>query len=191
MSTTDKRSYAEMEPVARQLLAELRPCCERIDVAGSFRRQKPLVGDLEIIAIPMQQLNLFGDPGDVTEVDVWLANAITSGKVHVLANGPKQKKFVWVQHQVQVDMYLQPDPRTWGVNMVLRTGPDRFCRWLVTSRDKGGARPPSLSMREALVYSGVDVVVDTDSEEKFLSAWGLPWIEPSCRENYPPASNWR
>jgi DNA polymerase/3'-5' exonuclease PolX len=180
-----------MEYVASQLLAELRPYCERISMAGSFRRQKPLVGDLEIVAIPMQQLDLFGDPGDITEVDLWLGNAISKRTVRVLANGPKQKKFTWVQHQAQVDMYLQPDPRTWGVNMVLRTGPDKFCRWLVTSRDKGGARPPGLVMRKALVYSGVDVVVDTDSEEKFFSAWGLPWIEPNCRETYPPASNWR
>ena len=38
--------------VADRLVTVLAPACERIEIAGSIRRQRPTVGDIELVAIP-------------------------------------------------------------------------------------------------------------------------------------------
>ncbi len=38
--------------IAGRVKSELAPHCERIEIAGSIRRQKPDVGDIEIVCIP-------------------------------------------------------------------------------------------------------------------------------------------
>src|SRR3990167_7360212 len=43
---------ARAQEIAAQVLAELSPFCERCEIAGSIRRRKPEVGDIEIVAIP-------------------------------------------------------------------------------------------------------------------------------------------
>jgi hypothetical protein len=41
---------------------DLAPCCARIQVAGSVRRRKEVVGDIEVVAIPRYvPAGLFGD----------------------------------------------------------------------------------------------------------------------------------
>jgi DNA polymerase/3'-5' exonuclease PolX len=58
--------------LAAKLVAQLAPYCERIEVAGSVRRQKDIVGDIELVAIPkletrsnvQPQLTLFGPSPD-------------------------------------------------------------------------------------------------------------------------------
>ncbi|GAH73129.1 unnamed protein product, partial [marine sediment metagenome] len=38
--------------IAENLKSLLAPVCEKIEVAGSIRRQKPDVGDIELLCIP-------------------------------------------------------------------------------------------------------------------------------------------
>ncbi|MBU2597552.1 MAG: hypothetical protein KJ757_08345 [Planctomycetes bacterium] len=38
--------------IAEELKSLLEPACERITIAGSIRRQKPDVGDIELLCIP-------------------------------------------------------------------------------------------------------------------------------------------
>ncbi len=52
MSTSVRRPLAEGEAIASALVADLEPYCARIQVAGSIRRRKEMVGDIEIVAIP-------------------------------------------------------------------------------------------------------------------------------------------
>ena len=42
------------EKIARKYVDLLAPFCERIEIAGSTRRKKPEVGDIEIVCIPKQ-----------------------------------------------------------------------------------------------------------------------------------------
>lgn len=46
------RPLMEVIPVAEMLLDSLRPFCESIEYAGSIRRQKEFVGDIEILLQP-------------------------------------------------------------------------------------------------------------------------------------------
>jgi len=38
--------------IAEQIRVLLRPACNRIEIAGSIRRRKPEVGDIELLCIP-------------------------------------------------------------------------------------------------------------------------------------------
>ena len=52
MSKT-KRPLADAERIAAAIVADLAPFCARIQVAGSVRRRKEAVGDIELVAIPL------------------------------------------------------------------------------------------------------------------------------------------
>jgi DNA polymerase/3'-5' exonuclease PolX len=62
MSAAVKFPYPVVLPIAGRIVEALRPYCERIEIAGSLRREKPMVGDIEIVAIPRRPVDLFGEP---------------------------------------------------------------------------------------------------------------------------------
>ncbi len=46
------------EKLALKIIAELKPFCERIEIAGSIRRGRSLVNDIDIVALPgFDQIN--------------------------------------------------------------------------------------------------------------------------------------
>lgn len=45
-------NFTEALPLAQSLAQSMRPFCERVEIAGSIRRKKPSVKDIEIVAIP-------------------------------------------------------------------------------------------------------------------------------------------
>lgn len=42
----------QAQRLAQQLVVDLEPACERIEVAGSIRRQRSQVKDIELVVIP-------------------------------------------------------------------------------------------------------------------------------------------
>ena len=67
--TTDKTRFPIQiaELVGASLVERLEDVCDRIEVAGSIRRRRQFVGDIEILCIPKTGgLDLFG--ADVVEV---------------------------------------------------------------------------------------------------------------------------
>src|SRR5690606_28750539 len=109
----------------------------RIEIAGSLRRKKEMLGDIEIVAIPILHTNLLGEPLNTSEVDDLLATwPITLHK-----NGAKYKAFSFEWQPgwtFKVDLFLQPDPATWGYNFMVRTGSAEFSHKMVTPRRFGG-----------------------------------------------------
>src|SRR3989339_1637428 len=52
MSGEIKYPYAKAYKIALEVLEQLKPYCERIEIAGSIRRKKAEVGDIELVIIP-------------------------------------------------------------------------------------------------------------------------------------------
>jgi len=117
--------------VVRELLPVLTPCCERIIVAGSLRRGRAEVGDVEILFIPRheeRQIDL------VTRALVDLAGEASAMLLEsgVLAKregeaghtgwGPKNKLAVHVTSGIPVDLFTAT-PENWWNYLVCRTGP--------------------------------------------------------------------
>jgi len=180
MANVEKRPYEVMFRVASQMMAKLSPACERIVIAGSLRRREDMVGDIEIVAVPKLLRDLFQQDTGRSEVDVLLEK----WPLEMLANGPKQKKFIFTSSQgsrYQVDLFLQPDPATWAVNLMLRTGSADFSHWLVTKRNQGGAMWDDCSSRGARIYHQ-DQVLDLPNEEDVFRFLHIAFIPPHLRK---------
>jgi DNA polymerase/3'-5' exonuclease PolX len=171
-------AYTAAQAVAVELCERLRPACERLQIAGSLRRQAATVGDLEIVCIPRLawELDLFGEPSGrpVDLVDVALREL---GGVRT-KDGPRFKQFAF--RGLPVDLFLVK-PETWGVQLALRTGSADFSHWLVTACRQGGARPDTLLIREGRVWRPDGGMLETPEERDVFAALGLAWLEPQAR----------
>lgn len=172
MSTTTKSPRELILPVAEHLLDVLGQFCTRIELAGSLRRRAPLVGDIEIVAIPVPRLDLFGHPiAASTALDVFL-----SDRVALVKDGPRYKQFVYRGHAA--DLFLATN-ETWGSIFTLRTGSADFSHWLVTRRPHG-ACPPSVAFIEGRLHAH-GRLLHTPEEIDVFHALGLVYIEPDQR----------
>lgn len=179
MSAGTKRPHGQMLNVAQRLLERLCGACHRIEIAGSLRRGVPMVSDIEIMAVPKMVPNLFGEPGDDSE----LLHAIRRLPVRVLRSGPAYTKLevVSVQGTVYpVDIFHNPDPATWGVNMMIRTGAADFSRRMVTDKRHGGYKPDHLRVSSARVWDGSQAM-ETPEEADVFRVWGMDYVEPGER----------
>lgn len=179
MSDTIKRPYEHMSKVASGLVERLRPACQRIEIAGSIRRHKPLCGDIELVLTPIPLTNLFGEPTGTTEVDVLLS----AWPVTFVKNGQKYKQITFVGKSGEpytVDLFIQPDPATWGINYLIRTGSADFSHKMVTKRTLGGLMPDEYMVRDARVWRN-GATVDTPEEQDIFALWKLDFIQPEQR----------
>lgn len=177
--------------VANQLVGYLKPNCKRIEVAGSIRRCKPEIGDIEIMAVPTVAL--------YDQLDEWLATGqirhadpkrwgnrqrsfmLSTGRVTITPLDGKQ--YLNFNESFQVDLFLQPDPSTWGVNMLLRTGSAEFSRKMVTKRSAGGFMPDCYQVRDARVWAGAKLL-ETPEEQDIFRLWGMDYVLPPQRSDY-------
>ena len=180
--------------IAENLVALISPFCTRIEIAGSIRRGKADVKDIEIVAEPdltpppPPKLE-FGKPIPKrykTRLDESLDILREKGLFEFEKNGDKYKKLVmFEQHTrlINIDLFLVTPPALWGVQMVIRTGPAEFSHWVVTRRKNGGALPNDVHVQDGAVWAGEEpIVIGFDSELDFLNFLGLGWIDPDKRE---------
>ena len=173
-----KMRYEEAFTLALSLKQRLAPYCERIEIAGSVRRRKPECGDIELVAIPKIEpvVDLLGE----TVCQRSLLDQVLLDRYSVLKGKDKYKQVL--VDDVPVDIYIQPDPATWGVNFTIRTGSADFAKWLVTSRFYGGALPGNMRVEDARIWC-MGAVLETPEEQDVFKAIGIRWIEPEERVN--------
>lgn len=173
MSTTTKSPRANILPVAEHLVAVLGRFCTRIELAGSLRRQTPMVGDIEIVAVPVPRLDLFGHPITAsTALDTFLRDSVALAK-----DGPRYKQFVYRGHTV--DLFLASDAG-WGSIFTIRTGSADFSHWLVTPRAAGGACPHNVAFIDGRLHAH-GRLLSTPEEPDIFAALGLAYINPVAR----------
>ena len=179
MSNAEKRPYSQAVVVANALVQVLGPVCHRVEIAGSLRRQKEMIGDIEIVAIPKMHTDLFGEPLETSEVDDLLAGL----PIILSKDGPKYKAFSfewqagWTFH---VDLFLQPDPQTFGVNMLLRTGSADFSHRFVTPKAFGGFKPDGIEVKDARLWRN-GAALATPEEQDVFRVYEMAFVEPQDR----------
>ena len=205
MSTATTR--VALRPAARladKIAAVLSSACDRIEVAGSIRRDEPEVGDIEIVAIPATMPGgLFGQTS-VSRLDPILRDLVAEGRLaRGLADGERYKQFqIPAAGGLRLDLFLVTF-ETWGVQLAIRTGPADFSRELVTERCRGGRLQDGLTIGRGRVWRTDQVArgmvdysdgtggslflpmdgaqpLDTPEEADFLALAG-GWIEPAER----------
>ena len=163
--------------IAEGVASILEPECERIAIAGSIRRGKPEVKDIEIVVIPKTRVvkDMFKLPITFSALEQYPWSLI--GKL--VLDGPRQKK-IRLYEGIALDLYIVLPPAQWGVIYTIRTGPADFSQWVVTPRKKGGALPSSSKVSEGRVLEyGKPLAMGEEID--FLNYLGLGWIEPEER----------
>lgn len=172
-------NYDHARSLADQVIINLRRACQRIEIAGSLRRLKPEVGDIEILAVPHCPADLFGQAQfDSSAVDTILRRMAADRGWKITRNGPRFKQVEL--GPITLDLFLCTAPE-WGSQFVIRTGPADYSHWLVTPRRYGGAMPGHLRQKDGRLWSG-DTPLETPEEADFYQALGLPWVEPENRQ---------
>jgi DNA polymerase/3'-5' exonuclease PolX len=114
-----------------RIVAELAPRCERIEIAGSLRRGKADVGDIEILFVPSFARvhvsdELFPLRGSLAGelLEQWLARGIITKRFNInssMAWGTLYKLAVHVGSGIPLDFFATTAER-WFVSLVVRTG---------------------------------------------------------------------
>jgi DNA polymerase/3'-5' exonuclease PolX len=173
-------SLATALAAAEQLRDLLAPACERIEIAGSLRRGKATVKDIELVAIPRYTLDLLGQPMD-SMLDATVDGLVADGTIlRPTKDGPRYKAFWLADPGIQVDLFVT-DPERWGVCFALRTGPAAYSKACVTSRSVGGRLEPGLFVRDCRLWASDNTVIETPEERDFLARCG-GWVEPGERK---------
>jgi DNA polymerase (family 10) len=168
---TDMRSHAgrfrlaEAEAHVAPLLAVLRraPGVQRIDIAGSYRRRRETVGDIDI---------LIAATPDNRVADHLIAYP---GVKQVLARGDTRCAVV-LRSGLQVDVRIVAE-ESYGAALHYFTGSKPHS---IAIRALGIKR--GLKINEYGVFRGSRPIAGRTEEEVFASV-GLPWIPPELRED--------
>lgn len=187
MSQGEKVPYEVASRIASQLVERFEPACEKVCVAGSIRRQRPEIGDIELIAIPRRGANLFGEPVGASQLDEMLESLIALGAIEMSMPkrwGERLKSFSFEStggRLFKVDLFLQTE-ETWGVNLMIRTGSAEFARRMVTDKTRGGYKPSEFYFKEARLWRhGEPEPLGTTSEESVFHYLGVDYVEPRNR----------
>ena len=177
-------SYLIALPLAEDIKAQLAPGCERIEIAGSLRRERPVIGDIEIVCIPRYQVDMFGAVayGQPSYLDAILSGLVAEGRLLPgKKNGKKFKQFIIphaVSGSITLDLFITT-PDRWGVIFVIRTGPVSFSKRLVTKQVNGGLLPDDCFVNDGRVWQNGGAL-DTPEEVDVLALAG-GWVEPQRR----------
>ena len=175
MSTTATRlPLATADEVAAKVVKLLKPHCERIDEAGSVKRRRPTIGDLEIVCIPKPY-----DPsplfcsGIATVVNQWEK---VKGELPCRFT---QRVLPW--HGMKLDLFM-PHPDGYGLQLAIRTGSADWCRTvLAPAWVRAGYRSEGGLLRR----SSDGAICPTPTEEALFRMIGLPWVDATAREVRP------
>lgn len=166
-------NYTPAKEIADRLILNLKPYCQRIEIAGSLRRQKPVVHDIEICIIPKMAKNLFG----YSVCDLTLLGSYSWIRLGKLIKGGFRYKQIALNEGINLDLFIVLPPAQWGVIFAIRTGPADFSKWIVTPRKHGGCLPSDCRVQDGGVYRH-SKLIPMPEEQDFLDFLGLGWVEP-------------
>lgn len=128
--------YAKI--IADDLVAQLHPYCDLINIAGSIRRKKDDVKDIEIVCIAKRvnhkETNLFGEVvKSITIVDPGFERVVKLGKV---IKGKCSGRYMQIEierqvegftHVINVDLFM-PQAHDYYRQFAIRTGSAEYSR---------------------------------------------------------------
>ena len=202
--------YGQARLVADEFIDLIRDHCARVEVVGSIRRKRPVVHDIDIVAMPVDrkiaQRTWFGDvwksmPTLHAEIDDLLRAGVLEKVVKKDGHTMVGDTIAMVEYKgVHVDLYYAT-PETWGGLMLVRTGSVEH-NIVMTSRakergwilkaDGTGVWDSRPQPKPRLQKPGMDVYavgdrplpkrIDDGTEEGIFKVLGVPYREPPLRE---------
>ena len=149
------------DEVAAEVVAVMLPVVERVQVAGSLRRRRPEVKDVDLVC----------EPRSMEDLEATLT-AAGAADVHV---APVTVTFRW--RDVQVEVYLA-DAASYAMTLLWRTGSRQHNIKLAEAAKKMG-----LSIRkEGVVDAVTEERLAWRSEQEIFAALKVPYCKPEERE---------
>lgn len=159
--------------IATKIAASLAPLCEKIEIAGSIRRARPLCGDIDLVILPR--------PGEQAAI-----KARCKQKCAVVIDGP-QNCIYRMGDDTQIDIFfarhpvkelLQTIPGNFGSLLLCRTGSKEHNIYLVEHAKRRGLQWKP--------YEGVfdedGYCLASETEESIFDALNLGFVPPERRE---------
>ncbi len=169
------------EKAAKRMIAYIEDACYRTAIAGSVRRGIEMVGDVEIVCVPENELKLellFPDGFD-----------------GMVVNGPRLKRFKYEKLRLQIELFITT-PKDWGRILAIRTGSSAFSHiqlatqwnrlgWCGTSdglRRKKECEKKGSTWKVRPEYADDPTLPpEFTTERKFFEFLEIPWVEPKDR----------
>lgn len=162
--------YEIILPYAIELYNELKPYCNKIEIAGSVRRKAPECKDVEIVCIP-----------DKFYLEEHLNYMKHSGKIRFIKNGAKYKQFKYKSNTI--DLFIG-EPGNFGWLLLYRTGSQNFnMRFLTQYRYKNHIPVNQLCSCDGWLRDSVGNRITTPDEQSAFNEAGMVYIEPEHRHN--------
>ena len=146
--------------IAEEVKAKLSPVCDKIEIVGSIRRNKPFVHDIDMVCLPNNQ-------GQFIYALQQLGKITMGG----------QKLIRCQMGFLMLDVYVAT-PETWATLLLIRTGSAehniRLC-----------SQARAMGMKLHADGSGLEKngdIIASESEEAIFKALGMPYIPPERRE---------
>ena len=157
---------SQAREIAERVKLQLAPHCQRVEIAGSVRRNKADVCEIEIDAIPKPyEVGLFSS-GIAPVVNAW---------PKVRGELPCEYTQRMLPQGIALDLFFAT-PRNWGLIFAIRTGSAGFSHRVLAC---GWVRHGYKSQDGMLWRDGMEVVVP---EERDLFRFaGVQWVEPENR----------
>lgn len=186
--------------IALEVWNILKPHCDIIKIAGSIRREKPEVKDIEIVALPkmIAGKNLFG-PTEKKRIGEWRDAVYGLG---IVEKGNAWGKYMQVhlaEHDINVDIFMPDDFDYWR-QLAIRTGSaDWVGRFIAggwrklgwCGGDAGlrlqsqceGTEGPDKKMHWKCIVPAAQQTLPPHwkSEQEFFDWLNLKWVEPKNR----------
>jgi DNA polymerase (family X) len=153
--------------IAEEIVAALSAAtgCKRCGYAGSLRRMRETIGDIDVLAAAEDSGPLMAALVDLPLVDEVIARGDTKTSIRTVDG-------------VQVDLRVVPPP-AWGAAMQYFTGSKAH-----NIRTREIAVRHKLKLSEyGLFDAQTGELIESETEEEVYRRLGLPWIPPPMRED--------
>jgi len=170
------------QQLALKVVGELMTYCQKIEIAGSVRRERNQVNDIDLVLLPK--------PAAIPTI---IARCERKMKI-VTGGGENPKNVTFFGLGFQLDLFFAhgeiPDlisatPTNWGAVFLCRTGSQQHNVQLCSlARAKGFEfRPYSGLVRKHFVAGLAESeIIASETEEDIYKALGLEWRHPRERE---------
>ena len=150
-------------PEANAIIEELKPHVEKISLAGSIRRRKETIGDVDILAISSQPEKVMDIFTSMKRVEKVLAKGMTKSSIRLYGG-------------IQVDLRIV-EKESFGSALQYFTGSKEHNIEVRKIAIKQGYK-----LNEYGLFKGFERIAGK-SEEEVYKALGMQWIPPELREN--------
>jgi DNA polymerase/3'-5' exonuclease PolX len=158
---------SEAENIANQLKIAIYSHCDVLEVAGSIRRKKPVVHDIDFVAVAKNDAEWKKINEELKRMK---AKPGCAGNSIIKAYLPCQNGLF------QVDVY-RAKPSTFGIHLLIRTGSAEHNMWIAAYAISKGMR---LKYSEGLIKD--NKAIAGEDEKGVFTVLGLPYPLPSERE---------